>query len=212
MHGVELERCPKDHGVWFDPDELQTGLMRASDPAQQSAPPDEANRTEWEPLGATDSPTSEPPRPIIEPSMLTPEGNRQVVPVPPIDDVVNMLMRGSEFRVGSDRYRWDVTQHRIVVEGTESRVVSDVELSRVVEAYPELFSGHQAKVAEVIARMKRGATFQNGYGRAFDSYGWDPQTKAFYKVSQEDSYESARSSLSESRLAELIAQDPRTFQ
>jgi Zn-finger nucleic acid-binding protein len=28
MYGVELDRCPKGHGVWFDPDELQTGLMR----------------------------------------------------------------------------------------------------------------------------------------------------------------------------------------
>jgi Zn-finger nucleic acid-binding protein len=32
MYGTVIERCPKKHGVWFDPDELQTALGRASDP------------------------------------------------------------------------------------------------------------------------------------------------------------------------------------
>ncbi len=41
LHGVELERCPKDHGVWFDPDELQAGLLRSADPANESSMPDE---------------------------------------------------------------------------------------------------------------------------------------------------------------------------
>jgi Zn-finger nucleic acid-binding protein len=36
MYGVEVERCPKQHGVWFDPEELQAGLNRAADPVQHS--------------------------------------------------------------------------------------------------------------------------------------------------------------------------------
>ena len=33
MYGVEIERCPKQHGVWFDPEEMQIALRRAADPA-----------------------------------------------------------------------------------------------------------------------------------------------------------------------------------
>jgi Zn-finger nucleic acid-binding protein len=40
MCGVEIERCPKDHGVWFDPEELQTGLLRsAANPARSDPMP-----------------------------------------------------------------------------------------------------------------------------------------------------------------------------
>jgi len=32
IHGVELDRCPKQHGVWFDADELRIALQRVADP------------------------------------------------------------------------------------------------------------------------------------------------------------------------------------
>ena len=34
MYGVEVERCPKQHGVWFDPEELQIALRHAADPSR----------------------------------------------------------------------------------------------------------------------------------------------------------------------------------
>jgi Zn-finger nucleic acid-binding protein len=49
MYGVEIERCPKQHGVWFDPKEMEIALRRAADPTWHenaaaalslSAPPD----------------------------------------------------------------------------------------------------------------------------------------------------------------------------
>lgn len=32
MYGVEVERCPKQHGVWFDPKEMEIALRRAAEP------------------------------------------------------------------------------------------------------------------------------------------------------------------------------------
>ena len=134
LHGVEVERCPKDHGVWFDPDELQAGLLRSADP--RASPTDvPADRLEPEPL----APLSEPPPPIIERAMPS------------------------------------------------------------------------TKLADVIARMKRGETFTIGVSRAFDTYGWDPLTGSLYQYYQEDTYEHPRSALSESSLAELIAREPHRF-
>jgi hypothetical protein len=68
-----------------------------------------------------------------------------------------------------------------------------------------------AKLAEVIARMKRGETFTNGFGRGFDTYGWDPRTSSLYTFYQEDTYEHPRRSLSESELADIIVKNPHWF-
>jgi len=145
LHGVELERCPKDHGVWFDPGELQAGLLRSAAPG---ASPTDAPADRIEPLTSTapsaplappSEPVSEPPPPIIERAMSS------------------------------------------------------------------------TKLADVIARMKRGETFTIGVSRAFDTYGWDPLTGSLYQYYQEDTFEHPRSSLSESELAELIARAPHRF-
>src|SRR5688572_18190357 len=54
MYGVELERCPKDHGVWFDPEELQTGLLRsAANPARSDSMPEPLPQVPAQPLAPT---------------------------------------------------------------------------------------------------------------------------------------------------------------
>ncbi len=58
LYRVEIERCPKDHGLWFDPAELQSGLMRhAENPAQPRdemppAPPSPSARESHESISA----------------------------------------------------------------------------------------------------------------------------------------------------------------
>lgn len=131
------------------------------------------------------------------------------------------MMRGSEFSVGYDKYRWDTALHRIIVEGlyTLPRVISDVELSGVIDAYPDQFRFSappaldlkRAKLADVIARMKRGQTFSTGGSRACTNYGWDPVTGSLYTFERDETYEHPKSSLSESELAAAIDRDPQSF-
>lgn len=62
MYGVEIERCPKQHGVWFDPHEMETALRRAADP-------------EWH-ANAADAlsfrPPTNPDRPLLRFQIQTP--------------------------------------------------------------------------------------------------------------------------------------------
>lgn len=157
LYGVELDRCPKNHGVWFDPDELEAGLFRAADPPEDSSEPNEP---------ATPEPASAP----IEPpqSMTAPD------PAAP----------------------WEPLTRRAY---EPAPAVTD----------PSTPQGK--RVADVIARMKRGDTFTNGYGRAFITYGWDAQTNSLYAFYQEDTYEHPRLTMSERELATLIADHPDWF-
>jgi Zn-finger nucleic acid-binding protein len=163
LYGVAVERCPKDHGVWFDPDELQAGLLRSADPERgASAPIASASRE---------------PRGPVAPAA-------PVAPVAPSDPSAPWLDPAPELgppSVGS----WATP--------------------------PTPPARDRTKLDAVLARMKNGETFTDGYGRAFTTYGWDPETKSLYSVYQEDTYEEPRSSLSATALDDLIATDPERF-
>jgi len=194
--GVEVDRCPKDHGVWFDPEELQVGLRRyGEDPA----------RRDWAPH------EPEPPPPLPPPPPPSP---RRAAPVassnPTIERVVSLMRSGAEFRVGSDVYCWDDERGGlIVIEGTRAHAISEAQLRQVVANYPVVFGGRKATLPEVIERMKHGERFQYGGGRIFEVFGWNA-TYGLYVDSVVDGEES-RGPCSESRLAEAIAESPQVF-
>jgi Zn-finger nucleic acid-binding protein len=219
MYGVEIERCPKDHGVWFDPEELQTGLLRsAANPARSDSMPETPEPQVPQPPAPAQplAPASlRKAEPTAAPSKLdaAPEAGEIRRAASPIvtDEIVWRMKSGVQFRVGRDEYWWDAAQGELMVRSSgRSHAISQAQWRQVVASHPEAFSGMPAMLAEVIARMKRGEEFQYGGGRIFDVFGWDADRQQLYVESVVDGYRS-RDLCSESRLAEAIAEAPHLF-
>lgn len=121
LHDVELERCAKGHGVWFDPEELQTGLLRYAE-----RPPQPGVSTVEEPwtLGGRPSEppvpidllpkppaTNEPPKPPPPVAKAVPAWVSALPPDAPLAKVIARMQAGKIFSVGGNRcydeYGWD---------------------------------------------------------------------------------------------------------
>lgn len=121
---------------------------------------------------------------------------------PTIEQIVARMKSGTKFRVGREEYRW--ANGQIVVDDRE---ISEGQLRQVVALHPEVFGGAKPTLRDVIDRMKKGERFQYGGGRMFEVFGWDKQLYVDSVVDGEES----RSSCSEARLAEAIAESPQVF-
>ena len=125
---------------------------------------------------------------------------------PTIEQIVARMKSGTTYRVGREEYRWHNNELR-VVEGAQSHAISEGQLRQVVASHTELFGGTKPTLRDVIDRMKKGERFQYGGGRMFEVFGWDKQLYVDSVVDGEES----RSSCTEARLAEAIAESPQVF-
>jgi Zn-finger nucleic acid-binding protein len=139
MHGIDLERCSKGHGVWFDPQELQAGLLRyATHPSESQlvdeAPtlplPEPAPTWRYQPVDPADLLPEPPARPAPDEPWTAPRKVPEPAPAPwaessikanddnsPLSKVIARMKAGRTFSVGGQRcyeeYGWDANTQQL---------------------------------------------------------------------------------------------------